>query len=106
MVTVSGELDILTAPRFSAFIGELVRRRMGDLIIDLTDTSFVDSAGLQILLSAQRRVTRHARWLALICPAGPVRGVIELARLTEALRVVSSLEEYERRYPRGPGAAA
>ena len=105
VVTVAGELDILTAPKFSAFVGELVRRRVGDLVIDLCEARFVDSAGLQILLSAQRRVSRNARWLAVICPPSPVRRVIELARLTEALAVVSSFEEYETRLD-GPGAAA
>lgn len=105
VVTVAGELDILTAPRFSAFVSELVRRRVGDLFIDLGEARFVDSAGLQILLSAQRRVARRARWLAVICPPSPVRRVIELARLTEALGVVSSFEEYEGRL-RGPGTAA
>jgi anti-sigma B factor antagonist len=105
VVTVAGELDVFTAPRFSAFVGELVRRRVGDLVIDLEHTRFVDSAGVQILLSAQRRVSRNARWLAVICPLGPARRVIELARLTEALAVVSSFEEFERRQ-RGPGAAA
>jgi anti-sigma B factor antagonist len=105
VVTVAGELDILTAARFSAFVGELVRRQVGDLLIDLRQARFVDSAGLQILLSAQRRVSRQARWLGVICPPSPVRRVIELARLTEPLGVVSSFEEYERRR-RDPGAAA
>ncbi len=105
VVTVSGELDILTAPKFSALVSELVRRRVGDLVIDLCEALFVDSAGLQILLSAQRRVSRHAQWRAVICPPSPVRRVMELARLTEALAVVSSFEEYEARL-RGPGTAA
>jgi anti-anti-sigma factor len=105
VVTVAGELDILTAPKFSAFVGELVRRRAGDLVIDLCEARFVDSAGLQILLSAQRRVARQAQWLAVICPPGPVRRVMELTRLTEALGVVSSFEEYEGRL-HGPSTAA
>lgn len=106
VVTVAGELDILTAARFSAFVGELVRRQVGDLLIDLCQARFVDSAGLQILLSAQRQVSRHARWLGVICPHNsPVRRVMELARLTEPLGVFSSFEEYERSR-RGPGAAA
>jgi anti-sigma B factor antagonist len=105
VVTVSGELDILTAPKFSASIDAVVRRRARDVVVDLSEARFVDSAGLQVLLSAQRRVTRRTRWLALICPAGPVRRVIELARLTETLGVVSSLSEYEAQV-RPPGGAA
>jgi anti-sigma B factor antagonist len=105
VVTVSGELDILTAPKFSASIDEVVRGRTRDVVVDLSETRFVDSAGLQVLLSAQRRVTRRARWLALICPAGPVRRVIELARLTETLGVLASLKEYEAQMRLPDGAA-
>ena len=95
MIAVAGELDILTAPRFGAFINELVHRRSDELVIDLTDTYFIDSAGLQVLLSAQRRVARAGRGLAVICPEGPARRAFELARLVETLGIVSSFEEYE-----------
>lgn len=103
VIAVAGELDILTAPRFSAYADDLVRREASDVVVDLTEVGFVDSAGLQTLLSVQRRVTRRGRRWALICQAGPVRRVIELARLTDVLGVVASLEEYDRR--RGEDAA-
>jgi anti-sigma B factor antagonist len=95
VVTVSGELDILTAPRFSASIDELVRRRARDVVVDMSEVRFIDSAGLYVLLSAQRRVTRHGRWLGLICPDAAVRRVIELTRLDEPLGVVGSFSEIE-----------
>lgn len=97
VIAVAGELDILTAARFSAYVDEVPRRRAGDVIVDLTEAGFVDSVGLQILLSIQRRVVRRGRRWALICPGGAVRRAIELARLTDVLDVVASLEEYERR---------
>jgi anti-anti-sigma regulatory factor len=50
---------------------------------------FIDSARLQILLGAQRRLARAPRALTVVCPGGPVRRVIELARLIEVLGVVS-----------------
>jgi len=96
VIALRGELDILTAPRFSAFLAEIMRRRPRDVVVDLTEVRFVDSAGLQVLLSARRRITRGARWRALICPPGPVLRVMDLARLTEALAVMPSLDEYDR----------
>jgi anti-sigma B factor antagonist len=104
VVAAAGELDLLTAPAFSAKINELVCRQPSDIVVDLSEVQFMDSAGLQILLSAERRVTRRARRLTVICPAGPVRRVIELARLTDVLGLVSSFGEYEARLGR-PEAA-
>lgn len=90
VVEVAGELDVLTASKLGAEIDWLVRKPSGDVVIDLRATRFMDSAGLQVLLSAQRRLSRRQRRLAVICEPGPVRRVIEQARLLGALRVVSS----------------
>jgi anti-sigma B factor antagonist len=89
---VEGELDILTAPKLSAELDAIMRRSTGDVVLDLRDTLFIDSAGLHILLSAHRRLTRASRRMSVVCGDGPVRRVIELARLTETLGVVSGLE--------------
>jgi len=87
-LTVHGELDVLTVPRFGSYMAEVVRNRRGDLVIDLRGVSFIDSTGLHILLNAQGRLTRQSRRLTVVCDPGPVRRVIELARLVETLGVV------------------
>jgi anti-sigma B factor antagonist len=94
LLEVAGEVDLLTAATLGHHIDDEVRRGQDDLVIDLTATQFVDSAGLHILLNAQRRLTRRGRRLAIICQAGPVRRVFELARLIDTLRVFGSLREY------------
>jgi len=87
-VAVTGELDLLTAPKLSARIGRLLRVEPGDVVLDLVETQFIDSAGLAILLNLQRRLERRGRQLRVLCGDGPVRRVIEMARLEEALGVV------------------
>src|SRR5262249_6877877 len=97
VVTVTGELDILTARKLTPHLDDLVRRRSGDAVIDLSQAEFVDSFGLTVLLSTQRRLARQGRTLTVICGDGPVRRAIEFARLIEAFGVVASLEEYRLR---------
>jgi anti-sigma B factor antagonist len=87
-VAVQGELDLLTAPKLAGHVGELLRAEPGDVVLDLAETEFIDSAGLAILLNVQRRLARRGRQLRVICDEGPVRRVIELARLGETLGVV------------------
>jgi anti-sigma B factor antagonist len=98
VVAVRGELDILTAPKLTTRIDSIIRRQTADVVIDLSDAEFIDSLGLHALLNIQRRLNRRSRSLAVICGEGPVLYAIELARLTEALGVVSSLAEYELRH--------
>ena len=87
-VAVRGELDLLTAPKLAADIGELLRDQPADVVLYLGETQFIDSAGLAILLNVQRRLERRGRQLRVICDDGPVRRVIEFARLEETLGVV------------------
>jgi anti-sigma B factor antagonist len=87
-MAVQGELDLLTAPKLAGRIGELLRAEPGDVVLDLGETEFIDSAGLSILLNVQRRLERRGGQLRVICDEGPVRRVIELARLEETLGVV------------------
>jgi anti-sigma B factor antagonist len=95
LVVVTGELDILTAPKLATRLNDLIRRGRGNIVIDLSEAGFIDSLGLHALLNLQRRLSRRSRSLAVICGDGPVRRAIELARLENALGVVSSLAEYE-----------
>jgi anti-anti-sigma factor len=95
----SGEQAIcapkFTAPTLATRLNDPIRRGRGNIVIDLSEAGFIDSLGLHALLNLQRRLSRRSRSLAVICGDGPVRRAIELARLENALGVVSSLAEYE-----------
>lgn len=95
VVTVAGELDILTVPRLKTTLDDIIRRRHGDIVMDLSHTEFIDSIGLHALLNVQRRLAERARRLIVICDGEPVLHAMELARLTAAFGVVSSFAEYE-----------
>jgi anti-sigma B factor antagonist len=89
---VRGEFDVLTAPQVAGILDDLVRNRSGEVVLDLRETQFVDSTALAILLNAQRRLSRVSRGMTIVCGPGPVRNVFEIARLTQTLGVVPSLE--------------
>lgn len=97
VVTVTGELDVLTARKLMPQLDDIVRRHQGDAVIDLSQAEFIDSFGLTVLLNTQRRLARQGRNLTVICGEGPVRRAIEFARLIEPLGVVPSLAEYHQR---------
>lgn len=94
VVAVTGELDLLSAPQLRTALDALLPANARHIAIDLTNATFMDSAGVHAVLDASHRAGGH---LAVICPKGPVRQVIELLGLTELLNVVSSLDEYRAR---------
>lgn len=89
MIRVEGELDVLTGPKLTAQLNALLRARSTDVVLDLRNVRFMDSAGLQILLVTRRRLLRESRALSVICADGPVSRLIELARLEETLNVTT-----------------
>lgn len=87
VVEARGEVDVMTAPQLSAALDAILRRHDGDVVVDLSHATFMDSAGLHVLLNAARRLTRRSRRLQVACAPGQVRHVIELARLGETLNL-------------------
>lgn len=90
IVRVEGELDVLTTPKLAAHLTKVTRSSTGNLVLDLSDALFIDSAGLAMLLSVRRRLARKRRSLTVLCDHGPVRRTIEMARLDETLGLTPS----------------
>jgi anti-sigma B factor antagonist len=62
VLTVSGEVDLRTAPRLDEAIHAAARKEPCALIVDLTRVEFLASAGMNLLLAAHREITPSARF--------------------------------------------
>jgi anti-sigma B factor antagonist len=90
VLSVSGEIDLASAPLLTEAIDEALHNGALELWIDLTRTGFMDSTGLHVLLTARRRVDELNRRLAVICPAGPVRRLFDIAGLDGELALYAN----------------
>lgn len=91
VVRVLGELDIATAPELIAALEQL-EGRSDRLVVDLSATTFLDSAGLQSVVRSARVVGDR---FVLVCPEAntPVRRVVAFAGFEVAVPVMESLAE-------------
>ena len=64
-VALDGRLDTTTAPELDSFLGENYDGT-GSIVIDCEKLSYISSAGLRVLLSAQKR-TKGAMKLTNVC---------------------------------------
>ena len=55
VISASGVLDMLTAPRLQAGIAASVSRNPSAVIVDLSGVEFLASAGMAVLVSARER---------------------------------------------------
>lgn len=75
-----------TAPKLTA----AVEAHAGDnVIVDLSDVSFIDSMGLRALITARSTIGEDQ--LRLVAPDGPVRRLLSLTNLDESFSVTDSL---------------
>jgi anti-sigma B factor antagonist len=72
IVKIGGEIDVGNCDQVSDVVKRLLARPK-TIVIDLTGVSFMDSAGVGVLLKAHRWLADHAATLVLREPAGQVR---------------------------------
>ena len=94
-LAITGELDIATAPRFVEAVEFLVWGTSGAFVLDLSEIEFIDSTGLHALLRARALLAREDRPLALLCPPGTARRVLDLAGTLDTFAAYSSPEALE-----------
>jgi len=80
---LTGELDVATAPQLTDAL-EPALRRGGDVTLDLSDLSFMDSTGLQVLIGSAISLDGNGR-LILRSPGNLVRTILQLAIHTDKL---------------------
>jgi anti-anti-sigma factor len=56
LVRVGGEIDLCTAPELRAEVYAAIAYGARELIVDLTDVTFIDASGLHVLAYALRQL--------------------------------------------------
>jgi anti-sigma B factor antagonist len=81
VITVSGEIHVSTAPEFQRRLEAAIAKGKTAVVLDLSETEFIDSTGLSVLLNGLRRVTRQRGRMTLVCTNPTVLRLFEITRL-------------------------
>ena len=86
VVTVVGEIDLLTAPSLAAPLRALIDgRRTPRIDVDLCGVPFMDSTGIQVLVAASADATAADISFRVRAASGPVKRVLGLTGVLESL---------------------
>ena len=86
-VELGGEVDLACVCELRERLDTATGTSLGDVTINLSDVSFLDSTGLKVLLAAHHQLTATQRCLTVLSPSRPVYRVIELSGLLDVLDV-------------------
>ena len=88
IVTLDGELDVSTAPKLHEVLAAVVSQEAPDpIILDLAALRFVDSTGLSLLVSTNKRMKDLDRILILENAQPIVRRLLEVTGLMAVFRL-------------------
>lgn len=94
-ISVSGEIDLATVPELESAIDSVLASNSHPLVVDLTESSFMDSTGLKALVMANRKFDENGRPFAIAVSGGPVSRLIDLSGVESSIRIVESPDDLE-----------
>jgi anti-anti-sigma factor len=79
---LSGEIDMTNAAYVGGELTRSVPNEASGLVVDLTETRYLDSAGIELLFELARRLRRRRQELRLVLPpSSPLRRVLVLTEM-------------------------
>jgi anti-sigma B factor antagonist len=93
VISLTGEVDLYTAPEFKAELVKVIEGRAEHVVVDLSDTSFIDSTTLGVLISGVKRLGPRNGRLVLVITDRNIRKIFDITGLD---RVFPIFEERER----------
>jgi anti-anti-sigma factor len=91
VLAVRGEIDGLTAPVLAGLVGALVEGGRRDVVLDLSELTFMDAAGLRVIVEASSRLGAAGRTITVRSPSAIVRRTLEITGLDALIEVSSAV---------------
>ena len=84
-VVLDGEIDIATAPAIRRFLLAAISGGNVHLAVDMSGITFIDAAGIGVLVAAANRARRAGGGLSQLAPSRQVRRVLDVLHLDAIL---------------------
>lgn len=92
VVAVTGEVDLFTAPQFKQRVMAPIAAGVDRVIVDLTETTFIDSSSLGALIGAHRRLQQRGGRLVVACDTEAIVKTFRITGLDGVFTIVNSVQ--------------
>src|SRR5215467_10615411 len=87
VVPLKGEIDLHVSPTVTATLNEVIDKKPERLVVDLSEVSYIDSAGLAALIQAMQKVEGYGGKFMLSGLQETVRSIFEISRLDQVFQI-------------------
>jgi anti-sigma B factor antagonist len=88
-IALAGEFDMYTAPEFRHDLHACIERGAAEVIVDLSETAFIDSTFLGVLLGGMRSLGKRGGEISVVCPDS-LRTIFEITGLDRVLTITEA----------------
>src|SRR5436309_16105577 len=87
VLPLKGEIDLHVSPSVTASLNAMIEKKPEHLVVDLSDVTYIDSAGLAALIEAMQKVEGYGGKFSLAGLQETVRSIFEISRLDQVFQI-------------------
>ncbi|PLR81104.1 anti-anti sigma factor [Bacillus canaveralius] len=91
-VTVSGEIDAYTAPKLREALLPMSEKKGIEMIVDLSEVSYMDSTGLGVFVGAFKNIRSHDGKFQLVGLSERLKRLFDITGLADIIDINSEIE--------------
>ncbi|HEX4466739.1 MAG TPA: STAS domain-containing protein [Solirubrobacteraceae bacterium] len=92
VIAVEGDLDLSTAPQLKFMLADAIEEGHSVLVVDLTETTFMDSTALGVLVGTNRSLAADGR-IVIVCTRQTVLKIFEFSGMDGVFGVFGTLDD-------------
>ena len=93
VISLAGEVDLYTAPEFKQQLLDVISEGGKDVVVDFSDTTFIDSTTLGVLVGGVKRLRPNGGQLSLVCSDRNITKIFEITGLNKVFPIYESRDE-------------
>jgi anti-sigma B factor antagonist len=93
VISLAGEVDLYTAPEFKQQLLEVISKGGKSVVVDFSDTTFIDSTTLGVLVGGVKRLRGQDGQLSLVCSDRNITKIFEITGLDRVFEIYPTRDE-------------
>ena len=93
VISLAGEVDLYTAPEFKQQLLDAIAKGAEHVVVDFSDTTFIDSTTLGVLVGGVKRLRTNDGQLSLVCSDRNITKIFEITGLDRVFTIYPTRDE-------------